>query len=77
LNPTPPSYRSDAAGLICGFILGAASDARPVDADEAAAWLANVGDDGAVGGANSEGAFASAWPSAPNNSPRPTPGAAR
>jgi zinc transporter len=57
-NPTTLTYGSDAAGLICGFILGAESDARPVDADLAAAWLAGIREDDAAGVAHDEGTFA-------------------
>ena len=58
MNPTTPTYGSDAAGLICGFILGAEGAARSVDAEQAAVWLARTGEDGEVGAGNPGGAFA-------------------
>jgi len=36
---SPVSYGSDRAGLICGFVFSAEGVARPVDSEQAEAWL--------------------------------------
>ena len=40
------NYGGDAAGLICGYLLGADAAPREVDSAEAAQWLAALPDDG-------------------------------
>jgi zinc transporter len=40
LNAPPPNYGADPSGLICGFVIGPAQPARPVDTEAASAWLA-------------------------------------
>lgn len=57
MNAFTPSYGSDAAGLICGFLFRPAAAALPITSDEAAAWLAASADAPAAGSSHAQGAF--------------------
>ena len=58
LNPTTSTFGADAGGLICGFILGPGARARPLDTEQAAAWLARAREEDATEDADRECSFA-------------------